>query len=140
MLRVNKKLEYGMIALLYLASRDDRMASVREMSENCHVPEALLRKIMQLLKNANLVEASHGNLGGYRLSRRLSEINLLELTQSLVGPVQVAECLESESHCPVGSHCTLMAPMNLLNQKILQLFQGTSLESLTSTGPRKIAL
>lgn len=138
MLRVNKKLEYGIIALLYLASRDERSASVREMAEACHLPETLLSKIMQSMKGAGYVAAHHGNQGGYRLSRELSEINLLGLTQTLVGPVMVAECLEpGNAECPVGANCSIMSPMNALNQRIVKLFEGTSLESLAT---RKVAL
>lgn len=138
MLRVNKKLEYGVIALLHLAAREDRAASVREIAQSCHLPETLLSKIMQTLKNAGLVAAIHGNQGGYRLNRALDEINLLQLSNALVGPVQVAECLEpGNQECPVGVHCTIVSPMHHLNQRIIKLFEGTSIESLA---PRKVAL
>ena len=138
MLRVNKKLEYGIIALLYLHSREDKSASVREMAEACHLPETLLSKIMQTMKGVGYVAAIHGNQGGYRLSRELSEINLLGLTQTLVGPVMVTECIEPGNEtCPVGAHCSIMSPMHMLNQRIIKLFEGTSLESLAA---RKVAL
>jgi Rrf2 family protein len=138
MFRVNKKLEYGIIALLYLAAETDQRASVREIASTCNIPETLLSKIMQTMKNGGFVSATHGNHGGYRLTRPLSEINLLEITQVLVGPVRVAECLEpGNEHCPVKSACTIISPMNQLNQKIITLFQGTSLDTLAS---RKAAL
>ena len=138
MLRVNKKMEYGIIALLYLASEPCKVASVREIATSCNIPETLLSKIMQTMKNASFVTASHGNQGGYRLTRELSQINLLDVTQVLVGPVQVAECLEpGNHHCPVQSACTIATPMSLLNQKIIKLFESTSLETLAS---RKVAL
>ena len=133
MLRVNKKLEYGVIALLYLASDSDKVASVREMSEVCHVPEALLSKVMQRLKSKGFVLATHGNHGGYQLGKNLAEINLLDLTHALVGPVMVAECLEAGNEtCPAKASCTIVTPMSLLNEKIIRLFEGTSLESLVS--------
>ena len=140
MLRVNKKAEYGIIALLHLAAEPDRVASVREIAETCNVPETLLSKIMQRLKMFGFVAASHGNQGGYRLAKDLSQISLLDVTKALVGPVQVAECLEPGNHqCPAQSHCAIMTPMNLLNQKIIQLFESTSLETLAAT-TRKVAL
>ena len=138
MLRFNKKLEYGIIALFHLASQDSKSASVREMAEVCHLPETLLSKIMQQMKAEGFVAAIHGNHGGYRLNRSLSEINLLDLTRTLVGPVQLAECLEPGNQCPVGSSCTLMTPMQQLNARVAKLFEGTSLESLIAS--RKVAL
>ncbi len=137
MLRVNKKIEYGVIALLHLADREDRVASVREMAAHCSVPETLLSKIMQSMKNEGIVAAVYGNQGGYRLIKGLGEINLLQLTRVLDGPIQVAECLEPGNEtCPVKSACSIVAPMHVLNQKIIDLFQATSLESLAH---RKVA-
>ena len=131
MLRVNKKIEYAIIALLYLNDKEDKVASVREISAISKTPETLLSKVMQSMKNSGLVEAVYGNHGGYRLSRNLSEINLLNLTEILAGPVQVTECLEpGNESCPVKTTCAIVAPMHLLNQKIIHLFQETSLESL----------
>ena len=138
MLRVNKKIEYGVIALLYLASKPDKVASVREIAKTSRIPETLLSKVMQAMKSDGLVSAVYGNHGGYRLSRELSQINLLELTQALDGPVRVAECLEpGNEHCPAKATCSIASPMGVLNDKIISLFQATSLETLAS---RKAAL
>jgi Rrf2 family protein len=137
-MRVNKKMEYGIIALLYLAAEPDRVASVREIASTCSVPETLLSKIMQRMKNAGFVAASHGNQGGYRLARDLSQVSLLDITRVLVGPVQVAECLDGNHQCPVQASCTIITPMNVLNQKIIKLFESTSIETLASA--KKVAL
>ncbi len=131
MLRVNKKMEYGIIALLYLDKQQDKAASVREIAESCGLPEPLLSKVMQSMKNRHLVSAVYGNQGGYRLGVNLSDINLLDLSQTLVGPMHVAACLDPESkECPAHSKCTIVAPMTVLNQKLTDLFQSTSLETL----------
>ncbi len=131
MLRINRKMEYGIIALLYLDTKDDRTASVREIASECGVPEPLLSKVMQSMKSRGLVSPVYGNHGGYRLNQTLAEINLLDLSQMLVGPVQVAACLEpGKSDCPAHSHCTLITPMSVLNKKIMDLFQSTSLANL----------
>lgn len=131
MLRVNKKIEYGIIALLYLAAKEDKTASVREISQSAKVPETLLSKIMQSLKNVGMVSAVYGNHGGYKLSKELVEITLLDLTTTLSGPIEVAECLKpGNDECPVRVNCTIIKPMNVLNNKIIQLFENTSVEAL----------
>ena len=131
MLRVNKKIEYGIIALVYLVQKEDRVASVREISASCGISETLLSKIMQAMKNVGFVSVIYGNQGGYRLHRALSEINLLDLTQALTGPVQMTECIEPGNHdCPVKAACTISLPMHILNQKVIKLFEQTSLETL----------
>lgn len=131
MIKVNKKIEYGVLALLYLDGKEDNAASVREMATNCGVPEALLSKIMQSLKGVGYVSAVYGNHGGYKLTKTLEEINLLGITQALDGPIQVADCLQpGNDDCPAKQSCTIIDPMNVLNQKIIELFQTTSLQQL----------
>jgi Rrf2 family protein len=133
MLRVNKKMEYGLIALLYLDAQEEKVASVREISTQCGVPEALLSKIMQTMKNHSLVSAVYGNTGGYRLNQSLAEVSLFDLSEALVGPVHVASCLEpGKSDCPAHAQCTIITPMTVLNSKIIELFQSTSLETLAN--------
>ncbi len=123
------------MALLYLSTKSDRTASVREIAAHRGLPEPLLSKVMQSLKGNLFVLPVYGNHGGYRLNKELSEISLLKLNESLVGPVQVATCLEpGREVCPMKQGCTIVSPMTLLNQKIVQLFQDTTLETLTRTG------
>lgn len=131
MLRINKKMEYGMMALLYLHTKQDKVASVREIAEQHGIPEQLLSKVMQSLKTNMLVSSVYGNHGGYRLNRDLGQISLFDLSRSVVGPVQIAACLEPGKHaCPVSAGCTILTPMTQLNQMIVQLFQDTTLKSL----------
>ena len=121
-----------MMALLYLQGKQDRAASVREIAEHHGIPEPLLSKVMQSLKSNLLVSSVYGNHGGYRLNRDLSQITLYELSRSVVGPVQVAACLEpGKEACPVSAGCTILTPMSHLNQMIVQLFQETTLETLS---------
>ena len=55
MLRLNKKIEYGVLALLYLSNKEEKAASVREMAATCGISETLLSKIMQSMKNEGIV-------------------------------------------------------------------------------------
>jgi len=138
MLRINKKVEYGVMALLHLGTLPESVASVREISELSGISETLLSKVMQRLKAAGFVDSVHGNQGGYRLTKDLANISLLEVAQWLSGPVSVAECLQPGSDtCPVKQACTLVSPMNVLNQKIIRVLKETSLDSLTE---RKVAV
>lgn len=134
MLRMNKKMEYGMMALLYLDTKSDKTASVREIAELHSIPEQLLSKVMQSLKTNQMVSAVYGNQGGYHLNRNLGEITLLELSQTVVGPVQVAACLDGKQDCPAHSGCTIVSPMMHLNQMVVRLFQQTTLASLIQQG------
>jgi len=88
------------------------------------------------MKGVGMVSAVYGNHGGYRLTRDLSQITLLDITHVLDGPVHLAECLEplkpGKEECPCKASCTIVSPMDTLNKKIISLFQSTSLEALAT--------
>jgi Rrf2 family protein len=131
MLKMNKKLEYGVMALIHLGGEKEKVSSVKENAQSYHIPENILSKVMQSLKNVGLVSPVHGNHGGYRLTKELSQINLLEINNAVVGPVQIADCLGPKNgDCPAKSACSIISPIDKLNEKIIHLFESTNIEHL----------
>jgi Rrf2 family protein len=122
MLKINKKLQYGLDALLFLSSAGAKAVSTREISERCEAPEAMLSKILQSLKASGLVQAVHGNRGGYRLARPLPEIALSELVTAI-----------EERRRPRRLPSTASAPLKKLGEKLGKFLETTSLESLRET-------
>ncbi len=118
MLKINKKLQYGLEALLFLSACGTKAVSTRQMAEKCQVPEAMLSKILQSLKARGLVEAVHGNRGGYRLSRPLSEIALRD----------VVNAVDEPRGKKAGTNAT--GPLKRLGEKLGIFLETTSLESL----------
>lgn len=119
MLKINKKLQYGLEALLFLSSTGGKAVSTREMAEKCGVPEAMLSKILQSLKAGGLVQAVHGNRGGYRLTRPLAEMALAELAAAI-----------DERPTARRSSQTSNGPLKRLGEKLGTFLKTTSLESL----------
>jgi len=120
MLKINKKLQYGLEALLFLSASGGKAVSTREMAEKCQVPEAMLSKILQSLKARGLVQAIHGNRGGYRLLKPLEEVSLSELNAAV----------EERRPHPSG---TESASIKRLGEKLGKFLETTSLGSLRET-------
>lgn len=120
MLKINRKLQYGLEALLFLSASAGKAVSTREMAERCHVPEAMLSKILQSLKARGLVQAVHGNRGGYKLIRPLSEVSLSELVAAVEEGRPKKGVLDS-------------APLKRLGEKLGKFLETTSLDSLRET-------
>ncbi len=120
MLKINKKLQYGLEALLFLSASGSKAVSTREMAEKCQVPEAMLSKILQSLKARGLVQAVHGNRGGYRLLKPLGEIPLSELVTAVE---------EGRPRRSSGES----APLKRLGEKLGRFLETTSLDSLRET-------
>jgi Rrf2 family protein len=52
------------------------------------MPERFLLQVLRTLVNEGLLKSTRGVDGGYRLSRPLSQITLLEIVEAIDGPIQ----------------------------------------------------
>jgi Rrf2 family protein len=95
--------EYGIHCLLYLTDEkgDERSASVRTLADLQGVPPELLAKVFTRLAKANLVVATEGVRGGFRLARPANEISLLDIVRAIDGDKQIFECRDVRQRCAV---------------------------------------
>jgi Rrf2 family protein len=95
--------EYGIHCLLYLADEkgDGREASARTLAELQGVPQELLAKVFTKLAKANLVVATEGVRGGFKLARPADEISVLDIVRAIDGDKSIFECREIRGRCAV---------------------------------------
>jgi Rrf2 family protein len=100
-MNVSTKSEYGLRALIYLASHDDRGAvPAREIAAEWSVPVKYLEQILKTLKEGEIVESQVGVGGGYRLSRPASLITAGEVIRILDGRIAPMGCVSSSDYVP----------------------------------------
>src|SRR5690242_17542517 len=83
MIYVSKKTDYALVALGYLAERQGRTASAREIAQTAEVPLNLLSNILKTLQHARIVQSTRGVKGGYQLCGDLGSISLWRLMDVL---------------------------------------------------------
>ena len=69
MLKLSKKVDYALIALMHLAQQDEGASSAREVATIYGMPQDLLAKVLQKLTRSGLVVSHQGMKGGYSLAR-----------------------------------------------------------------------
>jgi Rrf2 family cysteine metabolism transcriptional repressor len=75
------------------------LLSLAEISRTEMLPLAYLEQLIGELRRAGLVEGVRGLHGGYRLTRRPSEITVGEVYRVLEGPIAPVECT-AEDYLP----------------------------------------
>ena len=131
MLMLSKKVEYGLIAMLHMASlKPEALVTAKEISETYNIPTELMGKVLQALAKAGLAEAVHGSKGGYYLSRALSSVQLGDVIEAVEGPVHLARCQEDPASCGQYSTCTIKEPIQQINEQLQSFIFGISLSSL----------
>ena len=133
MLRLSKKVDYGLIAMIHLASRKTgASASAKEIADAHRLPAALLAKVLQQLARSGFLAAAQGTNGGYRLARDPESISVLVVIEAIDGPVFLTSCSTSPGDCERTPGCTARRPLGKIQQDIQQLLAETSIMQMTA--------
>ncbi len=86
-MKLPAKVEYGVLALLTLASScaEGERLNIRRLADDHDIPHRFLVQILLELKRAGIVASIRGAGGGYRLKRSPQEITLGEVVAALEG-------------------------------------------------------
>ena len=138
MLRLTKKTDYGIIALIYLHTHRSRVVSAREISEKFGVPLPILSNIMKSLSRERLVQSVRGTNGGYQLLRDPEKIKLTQVIEALEGPFHLTECLGHDGQtdgcaCQISVSCPVWKPLLQVHRRIEDLLDGVTIASLAPT-------
>jgi len=134
MLSLNKKTDYALLALTYLAHIEvGRAANTREIADQYAIPVELLAKVLQRLSKARLVVSTSGPAGGYRLARSAAEISVGTIIEAVDGPPAITQCMKlSDNGCEQMKRCTIRKPLARINARILQMLSLISLAEIAS--------
>ena len=92
-MRYTTKTEYGLICMVHMAKHHDKeWISIKEIAKEENYSVAYIEKILQALRQANLVTSQLGNHGGYALARLPAEITLRHIIDALEGHTFDAFC------------------------------------------------
>ncbi|MBS1550686.1 MAG: Rrf2 family transcriptional regulator [Bacteroidetes bacterium] len=129
MIRISKKVEYALMALKFISDSDHKLVTAREISDKGNIPYDLLSKILQKLKNENILVSNQGMNGGYSLNKRTDEIPLFSLMTAIDGDTAIAECLHdnNDKDCCMTDTCTIKLPVTRLQKELEDLFKSKTI-------------
>ena len=134
-LQVSRKIDYGLRAMIFLASiAEDAVVPFREIAHAMRIPEDFLAKILKTLVNGSLVISIRGARGGYRLARPAGEISFLDIIEAIEGPIQLNVCLAETSKgkdsCGLSSSCTMHSVWREGQDRMLEVYRRSMLSEL----------
>ena len=129
---LRRNTDYALLAMVHLAAHwKQGPASVRKLASQENISYPLVRKLMQKLCNCGLVESSMGSKGGFSLSRQPSEINLLEIIETIQGPLRLNRCLLGRDICYRQKGCPISPKLVKLQKYMKDYLHGITLEDLS---------
>lgn len=124
MFKINRKIEYALIALKHMNSKSSgQLTSAKEICDFYHTPFDPTSRVLQIMTQHKILEAEQGVKGGYVIIKDLSKLTLKELSDMITGPIEIANCFHRDhSTCGITLGCGIIAPMLNLNEQINKLF------------------
>jgi Rrf2 family protein len=133
MVRLSKKVEYGLIALRHIAAGGTGdLVTAKEISDKYGIPFDLLAKVLQRLSKANLIVSHQGVRGGYSLALDPHKVQMSTIIHAIEGTAPViAKCLaDGPASCDVFDACTIKSPMTKVQANIEQAFINMTLAEI----------
>jgi Rrf2 family protein len=131
MLKLSKKVDYALIALMHLAQQgDDTSWSAREIASGYGMPQDLLAKILQRLARGGVVASQQGTKGGYSLARPAAAIDVVRVIEVVEGPLSLTQCISELGNCDQFDTCNIKSPLQRLNDQVLRMLAGVTIAKM----------
>jgi Rrf2 family protein len=130
MLRLSKRVEYGLIAMQHIAGRAGAVVSAKEISEQYSISFELLSKVLHRLSKAGCLVSLQGVQGGYILAQSAADISVANIINAVEGRQNIVECTNESEGCTCQAKCTIKSPMEKLQAKIDNVFQSMTIAEM----------
>lgn len=134
MLKLSKKVEYALLAVQYMASRQTSVVSAKDVALRFDISLALVAKVLQSLVRAGIVVSYHGVNGGYALARNASDISIADVIHAVEGRhAAIVDCQDhTNGGCCTTDTCTIREPLTILQERINATFATMNVSELSS--------
>ena len=132
MLKINRKVEYGLVAMKHMHGKPkDELTSVREICEIYNTPFDPVAHVLRILNSEGILQSEQGAHGGYRLVESLKNISLAQFIEMIDGHLHWTDCSREKNHrCTIVETCNIVGPMRILSDRLVDFLGSITLWEL----------
>jgi Rrf2 family protein len=136
-MKISKKSDYALRALVTLTEEKESLLSIRYLSDKNDIPRRFLEHIMLELKNAGFVNGVPGRDGGYILALSAKEIKIGRIIRHFDGMLAPLECVSSNNYtaCSQEVVCRFRRIFLDIRNYTAKLLDSISLEEICGLKP-----
>jgi len=127
---ITRNTDYAVRALCCIVEQKQEVISVDRLVKSLDMPRPFLRKILQTLTKAGLLNSSKGKGGGFTLTLSPGKITLTEVMNIFQGPVRLNECKFKKNDCPYINDCLLKKKIDEIEKEVIAKLKAITIESI----------
>ena len=97
-MQITNTTDYALRIIDYLSEKGN-LATEAELADNLKIPIRNISKIMNILKNNNLINSEMGFNGGYSLAKNPERISYFDVISATESSMNLNKCLERNGVC-----------------------------------------
>lgn len=127
----SKKCELGLQAVLFLSVKKQKLIyNSFDISEELKVPKEFVSKVLQILTDSGIVGSKKGKNGGFYLSKRPSQIYLIDIVKAIDGLTVFENCVLGFPGCSHETPCPVHDTWGKLRDEAYKMLSNETLEQL----------
>jgi Rrf2 family nitric oxide-sensitive transcriptional repressor len=140
-MRLTLYTDYALRLLMYLAVKDDQLATIAEIAESFDISRNHLMKVAHQLGVAGYVETVRGRGGGLRLAKPVEAIGLGEVIRHTEPDMAIVQCFKPlDAPCTIRPCCVLRRALEKARDAFIGVLDGYTLSDLVQPRGRLVNL
>jgi Rrf2 family protein len=136
----SKKCEYGLQAILYIATHPlGETIPAEKISQALKIPREFVSKILQDLKASGLICSVKGKSGGFCLGKDPSQIKLIDVVEAIDGLQMFNSCVLGFPECTPEAPCPVHDKWGTLRDQAYQMLKAETIDQLKERTLNKIS-
>ncbi len=129
-MKISSRGRYALRIMIALATKKQEYISISEISNEQHISNKYLEKIMAMLTKAKLIISQKGTNGGYTLSRAPKDYTIAEILELTGDAPNLAPCQKNPNACEHVHDCTTIGYWGTLQKMIYDHLNSVTLQDI----------
>ena len=131
-MRLTRYTDNALRALIYIGLHDAAPSRITDIARRMGMSEDHAAKVIARLAELGFVTTLRGRLGGVKLARPATEINIGEVVRATEDNLNLVECFDAEhNQCPIAPACALAPALDEALTAFLAVLDRYTLAQLT---------
>ena len=127
---LTKNTDYAIRALLHIARNGEGYLSSREISRKENIPLPYLRRILNKLREEEIIITREGVGGGAKINRDPAEIRVSNLIRIFQGDITLLDCVFRKNICINIKTCPLRKRIKKIEKVVVKELESVTIADL----------